>query len=574
MSGYNPNNSCVFIAALVGYNAGLIAARSQPTNPNESDYYDGAARANFFAQAIDTVWGTASYTNADLQQIQSAATSLLAGGQSPVPGAAGLTAAGYTGIASALIAGVQAGTRQIVVEGVSPNGCSAGGGGGLNPPVNDSWAEPGWFIDPQNVTGKASDANDGLTVATPLLTYRQLTNLWTAISPILSQPIVTVKFLSSQEDASDPVYAHPRFVDQPGGWLVFTADYTIVHSGTLTVTQTQNYAAGHLYQVQLGTSAAPYVGMMLLDTTTGGWSFIRQDLGGGVAQVQQPVLPSGGVAGVGSAPTLTTITTGDHYQILVPVQVNFVELIPHVGQFNPADGYINGILVQNITSFCPDGVPSDSNLTVGCNVHFQDCIIEPTSTAAYPNSAAFANFLQNVWQQGGFFGMVGWRSIAGEVNLFMNCLPSDNHVDGNIICSDPAEAELGLLRQSEMEVGWVYLDTGVIFKVFSGFDQSFYGNTPLALVWGPGTFDVENGGWYIHNPPDTYAGTFLNAGGITIGGGTTAANYNQASGAWSGTTIAITPAHLDAAIGSSGFGGSAYVPQAAFATLTNVGFDS
>jgi hypothetical protein len=126
MSTYTPNNVCVYIYAQAGCMGALIAARNQPTDPNEADYADAAERADYFAQEIDTIWGVGSYTNADLQQIQSAAASLWAGGRSPVPGAAGLTAAGYTGIAQALIAGVKAGTAQIVLEGINPNGCSGG----------------------------------------------------------------------------------------------------------------------------------------------------------------------------------------------------------------------------------------------------------------------------------------------------------------------------------------------------------------------------------------------------------------------------------------------------------------
>src|ERR1700721_3541820 len=94
MSSYAPNNVCVYISAQAGCMGALIAARNQPTDPNENDYLDAAERADAFAQEIDTVWGTAGYTNADLQQIQSRAGSLWAGGRSPVPGAAGLTAAG------------------------------------------------------------------------------------------------------------------------------------------------------------------------------------------------------------------------------------------------------------------------------------------------------------------------------------------------------------------------------------------------------------------------------------------------------------------------------------------------
>jgi hypothetical protein len=125
---FSPNNLCVYIYAICGYNAGLNASRNQPTSAHESDYADAAVRADLFAQAVDAAWGIASYTNADLQQIQSASAALLAAGASPVPGEVGLTSSGYANIAIALVAGVRAGTAQIVSEGLNPNGCSGGGG--------------------------------------------------------------------------------------------------------------------------------------------------------------------------------------------------------------------------------------------------------------------------------------------------------------------------------------------------------------------------------------------------------------------------------------------------------------
>ena len=122
--GFSPNNLCIYVYAICGYNGGLIASRNQPTSQDESAYFDAAARADFFAQAVDAAWGTAGYTTADLLQIQAAAAALLASGASPVPGAAGLTPGGYAEIAVALVAGVQAGTAQIVSESINPNGCS------------------------------------------------------------------------------------------------------------------------------------------------------------------------------------------------------------------------------------------------------------------------------------------------------------------------------------------------------------------------------------------------------------------------------------------------------------------
>ena len=83
---YSPNNLCVYVYAFCGYNAGLNAARNQPTSSDESAYLDAGERADFFAQAVDQAWGAGGYTNADLQQIQSAASSLLSTGNSIVPG--------------------------------------------------------------------------------------------------------------------------------------------------------------------------------------------------------------------------------------------------------------------------------------------------------------------------------------------------------------------------------------------------------------------------------------------------------------------------------------------------------
>lgn len=124
---YTPNNVCVFNKAITGCQAGLIASRAMPFDPYEADYVDPAERADAFAQAVDTAWGAASYTNADLDQIFAASQAIWANGRSPVTGAAGLTAAGYTSLAVGIVAATQAGTAQIVAEGIDPNGCGGGG---------------------------------------------------------------------------------------------------------------------------------------------------------------------------------------------------------------------------------------------------------------------------------------------------------------------------------------------------------------------------------------------------------------------------------------------------------------
>jgi hypothetical protein len=162
---YNPHNLCVYVKALAGCQAGLIGCRAYPIDPNEVDYVDPAERADAFAQAIDTAWGSASYTNADLDQIFGAAQAIWANGRSPVSGAAGLTAGGYTSVALGIVAATQAGTAQIVAEGINPNGCGSGGGvttvTGTAPIVSSGGAGPAISITPatESAAGSMSAAD-------------------------------------------------------------------------------------------------------------------------------------------------------------------------------------------------------------------------------------------------------------------------------------------------------------------------------------------------------------------------------------------------------------------------------
>ena len=127
---YTPNNSCVYIYAFTGCQAGLFASGKYPVNATANDRQDAAEKADYFAQAFDTAWGTSGYSTADLLQIFNCSYGVWALGRSPIADPSGLTAGAYVSLVDALVLGVQAGTAQIVAEGVNPNGCGGGGGGG------------------------------------------------------------------------------------------------------------------------------------------------------------------------------------------------------------------------------------------------------------------------------------------------------------------------------------------------------------------------------------------------------------------------------------------------------------
>ena len=71
--------------------------------------------------------------------------------------------------------------------------------------ANPTWQQPTWFIDPQNVTGLASDLNSGLDASHPVLTYSAgVAGKWMTTSPTLSQN-TTITWLSANTDNTDPV---------------------------------------------------------------------------------------------------------------------------------------------------------------------------------------------------------------------------------------------------------------------------------------------------------------------------------------------------------------------------------
>lgn len=135
MSDYTPNNLCVYLAAFTGGIAGLAAAGKYLGDARQSDYTYPAEQADALAQAIDEAWGAGSYTNADLQQLQSATFGVWQD-RSPLTSSVSTESGSYAGLATAIVALVRAGTAQIVAEGIDPNGC----GGGVTP-INSPFTE-------------------------------------------------------------------------------------------------------------------------------------------------------------------------------------------------------------------------------------------------------------------------------------------------------------------------------------------------------------------------------------------------------------------------------------------------
>lgn len=190
---YSPNNINIFIAAYSGAISGMGASNRNPTDDDPLSYEDLANTAGTFAQAYDTLWGDRSTSDLDVTTTHEICESAWEN-RSPNE-----LKTGYASkLAGALIAIVEAGGNYFLDNDIPQNDTPGDG--------NNYAAEPLWFIDEQNVTGNASNFNNGTTPLTPLLTYTELTRRTEGLTivPPLAGPVRpwTVIFLSKSTTAN------------------------------------------------------------------------------------------------------------------------------------------------------------------------------------------------------------------------------------------------------------------------------------------------------------------------------------------------------------------------------------
>lgn len=88
--------------------------------------------------------------------------------------------------------------------------------------------QPGWVIDPKNITGLASDDNSGVDATAPLLTFQE--HAWRLAGAELAQNTTTT-YLSDQQPGDAPTYT---FLCQAGIQHAFQGSATVLHTGTVT----------------------------------------------------------------------------------------------------------------------------------------------------------------------------------------------------------------------------------------------------------------------------------------------------------------------------------------------------
>ena len=438
-----------------------------------------------------------------------------------------------------------------------------GTSGGAAGAPTAAWTVAAWWIDPVN----GSDTNSGTSVGAPLKTWFQLIQLFGTYSPIIGQN-TTITWLSSQSDNSDPVIFTPYINNS--AVITITGNSTVVATGTLSSVTAINRNTSQLWQANIGQAVANFLAptfseqstqaIMSVGTgtpfiATGVYAWPYTQVSTDVCTFSQPLSFTANT-GIGTANTMSSISSGNAYQMLQFKSVNFVQLDAKIIEFN-VPYYNNGIVINQLHFYDPQGATND-DVYVGNYVQLVECAIDKEIIAIHYTTDSNV-FLQNCSFNGSILtppGSIILGGLLAGVEISGQCNPTQGPVvDGNVILFNGGQCKTtASVGNMYIEDTWTFEIDGIV--AVGEETQYGYGVTGAAL-WGPGSILVtQRGGLFYPGNPAT--GCFLIQGSIEINSLTTAYSIGP-TGVWN-ASIPITPRALDHAAGLSGFGGMAINP--------------
>jgi hypothetical protein len=418
-----------------------------------------------------------------------------------------------------------------------------------NEPINlTDLTQANWYVDGSNISGVASDLNDGYTALTPLLTKR-------ALSKRLGREQIRANMsvhLMSNEQAGDD-----------GAVYCSTALFSLTYYGTMVQADTGTFnsviaavvpeiagTGGTLATVQDNAKAANFWNTyathhyLVEDTTTGARFRVHSGIGGSSAKISAPLT----AYDPNSYDDLFLVTgasvvSGNTYTIW--------ELPVHT--FSGFETGLNvGLGLRNIILKSPTGALSFTTLPARM-IRMSECGIDAILIA----SDAFSEFdFVNCWSVSGVQPGIGsWQGGILDGTFFP--LSIGYVLDGDVIvrCVD-IEPWAGVLQ-----LGNVYTEVAIHTHAFEGGDVNGYSGINSisvaaflysARVWGSGSIRGHNGASIKYQ--DSAGSSFRVAGGLVLDGGVQAFTFGATGGLTSFRNV--TTSNLDNAIGAGGFAGA------------------
>lgn len=432
---------------------------------------------------------------------------------------------------------------------------------------------PAWWIDPSNSTGCASDTNAAIQATCggpnigPLRTWAGLAtqlcgpyvNASTCM-PRLRQT-VTVTFLSSHTDNTDPVYLKAYL--EAGAQFILQGSLTQVAQGTTGTVTAKNRATPQLLASTFvltapdgGAAPTLTAGMLVVNNThaSRAWLYVP----GSPNKLSTPMTPQvPATANSNYPPTDVSASwaNGDSVSIFLPTSINLAEVDTRVVDYNGA--FANLATVYQANLFDPALLDP---LYVGGSGHvnfLEDSIQRVVQMAAMPAralsglavncsfAAGIETFQPTTNPLSQTFTVSGGQFLSSANFQMMQ----GAFLDGDVILGN------GALNQAIVGgyLGTVYVETSNVLTVLSTTKMQSQFNAQVPVLWGPGAVNVAgNARLFYPAGAAKAAATFVQTGAFQINGGTKYLTLNTASatGIVTGNTT-LSAANLDTSFGAT-----------------------
>lgn len=405
-----------------------------------------------------------------------------------------------------------------------------------------SWLVPNWYVDP--VHGK--DTNSGESPSFPVMTIMGgIVPKWGTQSPQLKQT-TTIHMLGSETVGQESIVLTPQLA----GGVNFIIDGQLTLVGVTfspTGVTPKNRNTPQLLELT-GAPAGAVAGTLVHNVTKDSYAWI--DVVAGTTWTMTQPFTATSLLNVSASTTPIeddTWASGDTYQRYSASTLNIVYLQATGGQTNSTSGFEDPVLwVQNC--YVPDltGEAGFSLTTASCQAGvlavFAQCSFQTFLVGEGAGGASLPGACLSCWLSAGYW-VSTWDIVGGAGNtdgasFFAACYFNEfSAIDGDAIIHGGVFNHGGL----NCFLGLVYLDAST--TEISGhvrIEPEYYSN---AIVWGPGTIDVNGGGTLANESGTTWVDCLLVTGGLHLDSAATGTRY--AAGVWT-DGVAITPANLDA----------------------------
>jgi hypothetical protein len=412
------------------------------------------------------------------------------------------------------------------------------------------------FIDPQNSTGNASDANPG-TATAPFLTYAGVVKVWGTTKPLLNVA-TTLTWLSNGAAAVDPVVFEPYVMGNVKVGIQGAAP-TVLATAVLAGTVAKNRTLGSNSALISTLAAAAAPGSLLINTTHPSRAWVQRGLGANSFQITQPLVAADGQGVVTAPAEVDTWADGDNVQIASLVNIPLVRYAP---TFLDNQGGGSAAFLYQARIVSVGGAARCTLDGTGGAIHGQETLFANRSLLLAADIIGITNTLTNCFEAD-FHGMRGTANyLGGALNSF-SVLDGVGVLDGDIIVGSNTT-----LRGAGWQLGFVFNDVSSLLTVIGSgagtIGSAFYGGATLySNAGGTGELRMANSSRLV-KAASTWVAQVTNptmVTGIALNGVRTGVSHTGAAPDVFNGGIATTPANLDAAAGAAGFGGNALSMQ-------------